>query len=684
MNQALNYPPTERGTQVDNYHGQQVADPWRWLEEPDSPATRAWIEAQNALTQAFLAKIPEREKLRTRLTELWNHERFGLPRKVQSQYFYSRNDGLQNQSVLLVADSLDGTPRVLLDPNTMSEDGTVSLVGTAISDNAKYIAYGLAKGGSDWNEWYVRDVETGKDTEDHLKWIKFSGASWTNDNAGFYYSRFNEPAPGAALTEANYYKKLYYHKLGEDQSQDRLVYDRKDEKEWSFSPVVTEDGCYLVIYVSKGTKRENQIFLQDLQTPDAPVTELISGFDASYGFLGNDGTKFYFQTDNRAPLGRVIALDITKPEQANWTELVPESKMPLESVSLVGDQFFAVYLKDAASQVRTFALDGTPTGEIALPGIGSAGGFGGRRDQTETFYAFSSYTSPTTLYRYDIPTKESTVFRKPKVPFESDQYETKQLFATSKDGTRVPIFVSHKKGLKLDGNNPTLLYAYGGFGISLTPGFDTRSAVWMEQGGVYAVANLRGGAEYGVPWHEAGQKLSKQNVFDDFIAAAEHLIAEKYTSSNRLGIAGRSNGGLLVGAVMTQRPELFGAALPGVGVMDMLRFHKFTIGWAWVSEYGIADNPEEFAALLKYSPLHNIRPGTAYPATFIVTADHDDRVVPAHSFKFAAELQAAQGGPAPILIRIETKAGHGMGMALSKKIDETTDELSFLWNAIGL
>jgi prolyl oligopeptidase len=690
-NGMLDYPETRRGDLVEDFHGTKVPDPYRWLEDPDSKESRAWIEAQNRVTESFLSQIPERKRIRKRLTELWNYERYGLPWSEGDSYFFTHNDGLQNQSVLMVADMdafrADREPRVLLDPNKLSEDGTVSLTGSRVSDDGKFLAYGLASGGSDWNEWHVREIASGRDLADHLKWVKFSGASWTKDGRGFFYSRYDEPSEGEKLTQANYFQKVFYHQLGTEQSADKLVYERKDHKDWGFSGNVTDDGKYLVISVWQGTRRENQVFYQSLEgkKPGAAETvELLTGFDADYNFVGNDGTRFYFLTDNDAPRRRLIAIDTERPEREHWQTLVRQTDDILQRVSLVGDQFFAIYLKDASSRVKVFDLTGKHLRDVELPGIGSVSGFGGDRDDKETFYGFSSYTTPTTIYRHDLASGESTLWRRPKVDFDSEKYETKQLFTKSKDGTRVPLFVTHKKGLKLDGNNPTLLYGYGGFNIALTPGFDVRSAVWMEMGGVYAVATLRGGGEYGVEWHEGGRLHHKQNVFDDFFAAAEHLIAKKYTRPEKLAIAGRSNGGLLVGAAMTQRPELFGATLPGVGVMDMLRFHKFTIGWAWVSEYGSADDPELFPALYRYSPLHNLKRRVKYPATLIVTADHDDRVVPAHSFKFAAALQAAQAGDAPTLIRIETRAGHGAGIALKKKIDETTDELAFLVETLGM
>ncbi len=680
----LPYPEARRSDQSDDYHGVKVADPYRWLEDPDSPETRAWIEEENKLTFSYLEQIPQRDWIRERLTKLWNYEKYGVPEQHGGRYFYTRNDGLQNQAVLYWAPSLDAEPRLLLDPNELSAEGTVALTGTAISEDGKLLAYGLASAGSDWQEWRVRDVESGKDRDDHLKWIKFSGASWTPDGEGFFYSRYDEPAPDAQLTGQNYYQKLYYHRLGAPQAEDKLIYDRPDEKEWGFSGHVTEDGRYLAISVWRGTERKNNLFSLDLKTPDAKVVELLTGFEARYEFLGNDGDKFWFRTDLDAPRNRIIAIHVTAPERDRWTEIVPEAKDVLESASVVGNRFFASYLTDAHSRIRMFDLKGEALGDVELPELGTATGFAGRREDRETFYAFTSFTAPTTIYRFDFDAGRSTIFRQPKVDFDPSRYETKQVFYTSNDGTRVPMFITARKDLKLDGRNPTYLYGYGGFEISMTPAFSVGRVVWLEMGGVYAMPNLRGGGEYGREWHEGGMKHNKQNVFDDFIAAAERLIKEGYCSPQTLAISGRSNGGLLVGACLTQRPDLFGAALPAVGVMDMLRFHKFTIGWAWVSDYGSSEQPEEFQSLFAYSPLHNIKSGVKYPATMITTADHDDRVVPAHSFKFAAELQAAQAGPAPILIRIETSAGHGAGTPTSKAIEEAADSYAFLVKALGM
>ena len=678
---SLVYPQAKRGDQVDDYHGVKVADPYRWLEDTDSAETHAWVEAENKVTFGYLDQIPYRPAIHQRLTKLWNYERFGIPEQEGGRYFYDHNSGLQNQSVLLVAESLSAEPRVLLDPNTLSADGTVALSGHAISDDGKLMAYGTAASGSDWNEWHVRDVDSGKDLPDVIHWVKFSGASWTKDEKGFFYSRYDEPKGGASLRDANYFHKLYYHRLGQPQSEDKLIYERPDNKELGFNGSVTDDGHYLIIQVWQGTSPKSRVYYKDLTQPDSQVVRLLDDFDAAYNFIDNDGPVFWFQTDLDAPRGRVLAIDIRHPERANWKTVIPQGADKLESVGVVNNSFLAGYLKDARTEVRVYDLDGKFVRNVDLPGIGTAGGFGGKRTDKETFYAFTSFVSPTTVYRYDPVAGKSAIFRQPKVDFDPGLYETKQVFYSSKDGTRVPMFLTYKKGLKLDGQNPTLLYAYGGFDISLTPSFSVPNLVWLEMGGIYAQANLRGGGEYGEEWHLAGTKLHKQNVFDDFIAAAEWLIANKYTSTPKLAISGRSNGGLLIGACETQRPDLFGATLPGVGVMDMLRFHKFTIGWAWTSDYGSSDDPEEFKALYAYSPLHNIKPGTKYPPTFIVTADHDDRVVPGHSFKFAATMQADQAGAAPVLIRVETKAGHGGGKPISKQIDEVGDEWAFVaWN----
>ena len=681
---TLSYPTTRTTNQVDDYHGVSVPDPYRWLEDDNAAETKDWVTAQNKVTYGYLAAIPQGPAIKQRLKKLWNYERYGVPAKQGGRYFYSRNDGLQNQAVLYTLPTLDAEPTVLLDPNKLSTDGTVALAGMAISDDGNLMAYGLSASGSDWEEWKVRDVRTGQDLPDSLKWVKFSGAAWTKDGKGFFYSRFDEPKADAQLTKVNYFQKVYYHVVGTPQSADRLVYNRPDHKDWGFGTTVTDDGHYLLIDVTEGTDTRNRLYYQDLTTPGSPVVELLNDFDAQYGFVDNDGPLFWINTDLDAPRGRVIAIDITKPARANWREVIPQAAEPLKGVHTLNNSFVCEYLKDARSQVKLFSLTGQFLSELALPGIGSAGGFAGKRKDTETFYSYTSFTVPGSIYRQDLATGTTTLFRAPKVDFNPADYETTQIFYRSKDGTRVPMFITHKKGLALDGNNPTLLYGYGGFDISLSPTFSPAYLVWMEMGGVYAMANLRGGGEYGREWHEAGMKLKKQNVFDDFIAAGEWLIANHYTSSKKLAISGASNGGLLIGACETQRPDLYGACLPSVGVMDMLRFNKFTIGWAWMSDYGSPENTDEFKALHAYSPLHNIHPGTKYPPTLITTGDHDDRVVPAHSFKFAATMQADQAGDAPILIRIETKAGHGAGKPTSKIIEEAGDKWAFLVQSLGM
>ncbi|MHB8216702.1 MAG: prolyl oligopeptidase family serine peptidase [Candidatus Sulfotelmatobacter sp.] len=671
------YPEAKRGDQVDDYHGVKVPDPYRWLEDTDSADTHAWVEAENKLTFAYLEKIPYRQAIHDRLTKLWNYERYTAPQEKGGRYFFEHNNGLQNQNVLLVAESMNAEPRLLLDPNLLSADGTVAISDTAVSESGKLMAYAVAASGSDWNEWHVRDVDSGKDLPDLIKWVKFSGASWSKDNQGFYYSRYDEPT-GATMRDTNYFQKLYYHRLGTAQSEDRLIYERRDNKEMMFSGGVTDDGHYLIIHVSQGTSPKTRVYYKDLTQPDSPVVKLLDDFDAQYLFIDNDGPVFWFQTDLDAPRGRILAVDTRRPERTNWKTIVGQGTDKLEFASVVNNSFLLGYLKDARTEVRVHDLSGKHLRDVDLPGIGTAVGFSGKRKDKETFYAYTSFISPTTIYRYDPVAGKSSIFRQPKVDFDASRYETKQVFYNSKDGTRVPMFLTYKKGIKLDGQNPTLLYAYGGFDISLTPAFSVPNVVWLEMGGVYAQPNLRGGGEYGEEWHQAGIKLKKQNVFDDFIAAAEWLIANKYTSTPKLAVRGRSNGGLLIGAAVTQHPDLFGVTLPEVGVMDMLRFHKFTIGWAWTSDYGSSDNAEEFKALYAYSPLHNLKPGTKYPPTLIATSDHDDRVVPGHSFKFAATMQADQAGPAPVLIRIETKAGHGAGKSITKLIDETADTWAFV------
>ena len=729
----LTYPAATRGTQVDDYHGVSIADPYRWLEDTDSPETTAWVAAENRLSDSFLATIPQRTAIRNRLTELWNYARFSAPFKEGNRYFYFQNTGLQNQSVLYVQDGRNAAPRVLLDPNTLSSDGTVALSGQAASNDGRYLAYSLSTSGSDWQELHVRDVNNGRDLPDVIKWVKFSGISWTHDNKGFFYSRYAEPTSGNKMTNVNRNHKIYYHRVGQNQSRDELVYDRPDQPDWLLFGNVTDDGQYLIINVAQGTDVRNRLYFKDLDNPKKPeignpVVRLIDKLDAEYAFVGNRGPIFYVRTDRNAPRGRIVAISIDNAREERWGTIVPENKDALVDATVAGDDIVANYLQDAHSSIRFFTnsrnfeqdelrrrrdeqrrrptrpddvYDDTTTahvvgraqmaaggfsyrGELMLPGIGTVNQINGRQGDDEMFYSFTSFLYPTTIFRYDLDKRRNELFRAPKVAFDPTLYETRQVFYSSKDGTRVPMFITSRKGIKLDGNNPTLLYAYGGFNISETPAFSSANIAWLDMGGIYALANLRGGGEYGKTWHEGGMLAKKQNVFDDFIAAAQYLIDQKYTSTPKLAIRGGSNGGLLVGAVMTQRPELFGAALPEVGVMDMLRFQKFTIGWAWTSDYGSSDDPEQFKYLRAYSPLHNIKPGTCYPPTLAATADHDDRVVPGHTFKFIATLQAAQACANPILVRIETKAGHGAGKPTTKQIDEAADRFAFLFKTLHM
>ena len=681
----LVYPTTKTVDQVDDFHGTSVEDPYRWLEDDvrESADVAAWVQEQNKLTFDYLKKIPGRDAVEKRITELWNYEKISAPSKEGGRYYFFRNDGLQNQSVLYMQQSLESEPEVLIDPNGWSEDGTVALSGTEMSDDGRYVAYGIQDGGSDWRTWRVMEIASRKLLEDELKWIKFSGIAWTPDSKGFFYSRYDEPQEGGEFQSLNLNQKVFYHVVGTPQSEDRLIYERPDEPEWGFNAEVSEDGHYLILTVWKGTDDRYRVYIKDLTQEDAQPVALIDNFEYEYSFVGNEGSLLMFQTNLKAPLRRIIGIDLTKPDPENWVEIVPETADTLTSAGIVGNMIVGRYLKDARTQVRLYDMQGTFVRDVEFPGIGSASGFGGKRDHTETFYSFSSFATPPSTYRYDMQTGESTLLRRAQVKFNPDDYETKQIFYTSKDGTKVPLFICHRKGLKLDGTNPTLLYGYGGFNISLLPRFSVSRLSWMEMGGVFAMANLRGGGEYGEPWHKAGTKLQKQNVFDDFIAAAEWLIDNNYTSPGKLAIQGGSNGGLLVGACLTQRPDLYGACLPAVGVMDMLRFHQFTAGRFWTDDYGCADNPEEFAALVKYSPYHNLKGGVQYPATLVTTADTDDRVVPGHSFKFAAQLHACQSGTAPTLIRIETRAGHGSGKPTAKIIEEVADQWAFLAKNLG-
>ncbi|MDG1150100.1 MAG: prolyl oligopeptidase family serine peptidase [Akkermansiaceae bacterium] len=679
---TLSYPDSKPGKTVDTLHDIKVPDPYRWLEDLNSDQTSAWVKAQNSLTDSYLDAISGRQALENHLTKLWNVERLGVPSFDGGSYFFSKNNGLQNQSVLYSSKSLDLEPTVLLDPNKLSKDGTVALNSYEVSPDGKYLAYSTSASGSDWVEWKVREISSRKDLSDHLKWSKFSGVSWAKNSKGFYYGRFPAPKDGEEMMAQNIHKKIYFHEIGKPQSEDLLVYERPNQPKQGLYAWVTEDGKYLLIQVSQGTDTKNGLFYKDLSNSTSKVIELLSSFDASYDFITNLGSKFIIRTDLNAPKQKVISIDVNEPLSDRWETIIPESTETLRSVSHIGGLFIANYLKDARTEIRRFKTDGNSLPPVKLPGLGTASGFGGKSDQNETFYYFTSFTSPGAVYRYDVTRNASTLLKAPKTQFDRDHYESRQIFATSRDGTKIPMFIVSKKNLKLDGNNPTLLYAYGGFNISLRPSYSPATIAWLDLGGIYVMANLRGGGEYGEEWHEAGMKLKKQNVFDDFIACAEHLISNKFTSSKKLSIAGGSNGGLLVGACMVQRPELYGACLPAVGVMDMLRFHKFTIGWAWQAEYGKPDDPEDFKNLLTYSPYHNLKPNN-YPATMVITSDHDDRVVPSHSYKFAAALQSAQNGFAPTLIRIESKAGHGAGTPTSKRIEAIVDKYAFLAKALG-
>jgi prolyl oligopeptidase len=682
------YPKTPAGDQVDDYHGTRVPDPYRWLEDVDSPETLAWVEAQNKVTFGYLEQIPARDKLRNRLTSLWDFSRAMTIHHRGSRYFQFRNSGLQNQDVFYIMENPTATGKVLLDPNTFSEDGTASLNTWSVSEDGNWLAYAISHSGSDWVEWHVRDVNSGKDLPETLEWSKFSGAAWAHDNSGFYYCRYAAPAEGEVYQEANYNQTIYLHHINTQQSEDILVYARPDQPEWGFGPEISNDGRYLAIPVSLGTDTRNRFFYKELQG-DGEVIELIPDLEAAYYFIGNDGHTFYFQTDRDAPKGRLIAIDITHPERLNWKTLIPEGSDTLEAVTIINNQFVTIYLHNAHELIKCYSLAGKFLGEIQLPSLGSvtygyASTLAGRREDKEMFYLFHSFAHPVTVFRYDFKSGNSEIIFKPSIEFDFSPYVTRQVFVTSKDGTKIPMFLVHRGDLKLKGQNPTLLYGYGGFNISQTPSFAVSRLAWLDMGGVYAVGILRGGGEYGEEWHQGGMIHAKQNVFDDFSACAKWLIAEKITSTPKLAIEGRSNGGLLVGACMTQHPELYGACVPIVGVMDMLRFHKFTIGWAWVSDFGSSDNIEEFKTLLAYSPYHNLKAGTKYPPTLITTGDHDDRVVPGHSFKFAGRLQACQAGDAPTLIRIQTRAGHGPGKPTTILIEELADIYAFLVKNLGM
>ncbi|KPF45325.1 prolyl endopeptidase [beta proteobacterium AAP121] len=686
--QTLSYPATRTVEQVDTYHGTRVADPYRWLEDDNSADTKAWVQAQNAVTEKFFAGVTQRMPTRQLYTALFNYERYGVPFAAGGRYFWTRNDGLQQQAVLYTATALNAQPTVALDPNTLSKEGTVALTGVVPTRDGKLLAYGVAKAGSDWQTWRVRDLATGQDLPDLIDWVKFSSATWTPDGKGFFYGRYEAPKPGEALSGVNLFQKLYYHRLGTPQSADVLVIDNPREGKWGFGASVSDDGRMLMITVSNGTGRRNGLMflpLKDGAYAGGTPQPLTLAFDAQYVPLHLDGERLVLRSDRGAPNGALLAVKLPAlGAEPVWQTLVPEASDALVGATAVGGRYILRYLRDASTLVRLHRPDGSVDRELPLPGVGTAGGFGGRWNDSETFFSYTSLVTPADVLRLDMKSGQTSVFQRPKTAFDPELYETRRAFVTSKDGTKFPIFIGHKKGLKLDGSNPTLLYGYGGFNVPTTPGYNVTAATWMQMGGVYVTAAIRGGGEYGRAWHEAGTKLKKQNVFDDFIAAGEWLVAQKITSPAKLAVNGGSNGGLLVGAVVNQRPDLFGAAVPAVGVMDMLRFHKFTIGWAWISDYGSSDDAEQFKALLAYSPLHNIRSGQKYPPVLVLTADHDDRVVPAHSFKYAAALQAANTGPAPKLIRIETNAGHGAGKPTSKIIEERADMLAFLAHTFGM
>ena len=680
----LQYPPAPKGNQIDDFHGIKISDPYRSLENADAATTSKWVDQQNVLTAGWLGKVPGREAIKTQLTALWNYEKFSGIFKAGSHYFYSHNTGLQNQSVVFVMDSLNGTPRVLLDPNTYRADGTAALNGTSVSWDGKLYSYAVAQAGSDWNDWHIRDVATGKDLPDLIKWTKDGGPAWTRDGKGFYYARYPEPKAAEVLTVAALNQKVYFHKLGDPQSADKLIYQRPDQPSWGLIPVALEDSNYLLINIYTGDPGKNLLSYMDLNQAAATVQPLISKLEASFSPIAAVGSLLYLQTNDKAARGRIIAIDMKAIDRAHWKEIVSEKSETLDTAQLAGGKFLLAYMKDAHAAARMVTLDGKPAGEIEMPGLGSSGWSPVGLHDTEAFYSFAGFTMAPAVYHFDIATGKSTVFRQSKVAFDGNAYETKQIFYNSKDGTRVPMFVNYRKGLKLDGQNPTILYGYGGFNVAETPAFSPAYVEWMSMGGVFVTANLRGGSEYGEAWHQAGMRDKKQNVFDDFIAAGEWLIANKYTSTPKLSIYGGSNGGLLVGAVLNQRPDLFGAAMPAVGVMDMLRFQKFGYGTQWVGEYGNPENPADFKVLRAYSPLHNIKAGVKYPAILITTSDHDDRVMPGHSLKYAATLQQSQEGPAPILIRIETRAGHGAGKPTSKRIDEWVDRFVFLKAALKI
>lgn len=682
---SLSYPDTRRVEQVDEFHGTRVPDPYRWLEADvrESEEVAAWVEAENDVARAYLDAIPARDAIRQQLTKLWDYERFSAPWKEGGRYFFWKNDGLQDQAVLYWSDSYDGEGTVLIDPNDRAEDGTISIGETVVSDNGRLIAYCVKEAGSDWSVIEVKRVDDGEKLTDVLQWVRWGNIVWNSAGTGFFYSRYPEPPPGKKFQASTVDQKIYFHRLGQPQADDELVFELPEHPTQSFWLARTDDDRYLVLSIGRSTDPQNKVYVREVGAA-GEWTRLIDDFDNEFSFVGNAGERLYFITDLDAPTKRLIAMPADQTGREHVEEIVGPVEATLKSASLLDGKLICGYLQDVAARVELFTPAGDPLGDVELPGLGTVDGFEGRQDATETFYMFTGYVTPPSIYRYDLRTGQSQRIRAPQVDFDPQQYESTQSFYESADGTRVPIIVSHRKGLKKDGQNPTLLYGYGGFNISLTPYFSVEYAVWMDMGGVVAVPNLRGGGEYGEAWHAAGKQINKQNVFDDFIAAAEWLIDQGYTSPEKLAIAGGSNGGLLVGACEVQRPDLFGACLPAVGVLDMLRYHQFTAGHFWRDEYGVPEDAEQFAALIAYSPYHNVKPGVAYPPTMITTADTDDRVVPMHSFKFAAALQAAQAGDAPILLRVETRAGHGAGTPTSKRIDEAADKWAFLWKSLGM
>lgn len=679
----MQYPPTKKGDVKDTYFGTEVEDPYRWLEDDNSSETAEWVKTQNQLTFGYLEKLPNRDLIKTRLTELWDYPKYGTPFKEAGKFFFFKNNGLQNQSVLYTTADLAAEPKVLLDPNTLTTDGTAALTSTEISNDGKYLIYQIAKSGSDWNEIFVKNIETGEMLPDHILWVKFSGTSWYKD--GFFYSAYDKPEAGSELSKANEFQKVYFHKLGTDQSADQLIVSDPTNAKRMFGAELTEDKRFLIVSKSIGTNG-NALDFKDLSKKNSTFINLMSEYEFNFSVVDNIGDNLYVHTNYKAPKYRLIKIDTNKPEEKNWVDVIPEKKDVMESVGLVAGKMVVTYMTDAHSKAEIYACDGTFEREIQLPGIGTVGGFSGKKDDPMAFFSYTSFNTPGEVYKYDFTTNQMTLHFRPEVKFNPEDFEVNQVFYASKDGTKIPMFIVHKKGIELNGKNPTLLYAYGGFNISLTPSFSSARIAFIEKGGILAVANLRGGGEYGEEWHLAGTKLKKQNVFDDFIAAAEYLINQKYTSTEKLAIQGGSNGGLLIGAVTNQRPDLFKVALPQVGVMDMLRFHKFTIGWAWAGDYGTSDDNEEmFKYLYNYSPYHTIKKGVVYPAILATTADHDDRVVPAHTFKYMARLQEyGAGNKLPLLVRIDSKAGHGAGKPTAKVIEEYTDVWSFVFYHLGM